>query len=158
MKGFQNLPVCKTHGTYVGRSCPLCPAAAVEEPSAEIPIEEDELAARETWWKGQEKELHDFLESWLIYKGVEYIHSRMDTKSTIESGWEDFTCLYAAEDGICRACCVELKNRTGKLRKDQLTVITRHRERNIPTLVTGNFEESCKFISESLNLKKSPHE
>lgn len=148
---FSSLLVCKIHGTYVGRECPLCPPVA-KEPT-EIPIEPKDHAARETWWKGPEKELHDFLETWLIFHGVEYIHSRLDVKSTIESGWEDFTCIFTAEDGICRACCVELKNRTGKLRTDQHTVVARHRKRNIPTLVTGNFDESCEFIAKSLNLK-----
>lgn len=154
MNPYASLPVCKIHGKFVGRECPLCPAADAAA-VAEIPrfLKDEFEASRETWWKGQERELHDHLESWLRFHGVEYIHSRMDTKSTIESGWEDFTCLHTAADGICRACCVELKNRTGKLRADQHSVITRHRERNIPTLVTGNFDEACEFIARSLNLK-----
>lgn len=151
MNPYASLPACKTHGIYVGKDCPLCPASV----PAEIPDEpEDEFQSRrETWWKGAERELHDHLESWLKFHGVEYIHSRMDAKSTIENGWEDFTILHTAEDGICRACCVELKNRTGKLRNDQRIVIARHRERNIPTLITGNFDESCEFIARTLNMK-----
>lgn len=157
MKAFTNLPTCETHGLYVGRNCPLCPTishvAARMVDSVPDPAAVDEFADnRESWWKGPEKEWHDHFATWLQHHGVEFVHSRTDTKATIENGWPDFTCLFTAADGICRACTVEAKNATGKLSKDQKEVIPRLRAANIPVLVTGDFTEACNFIRSTLNL------
>jgi len=148
---LSKLGKCPTHGHYVGIFCPLCQAVdALSTSAPEIPPAPVE--DRSQWFPGPENELHDLFATWLGHYEIEFVHCRTDQKSTIESGWEDFTCLRTGEDGICRACLVELKNRTGKLRKDQTEVIDRHRERNLPVLVTGSFLEACVFVKKHLSI------
>lgn len=162
MKAFANLPTCETHGLYVGRSCPLCPQIDIMAARTVDAIPDPRAAADEfadnrgSWWKGPEKEWHDLFATWLQHHGVEFVHARTDVKSTIENGWPDFTCLFTAADGICRAATVEAKNRTGKLTKHQEEVIPRLRANNIPVLVTGDFTEACNFIRSTLNLPNEP--
>lgn len=137
--------LCPDHGHHAGKDCPLC--ADSIPPTNRVVALPPPAEDRTGWIDGNEtKELHDPFESWLAFHEVEYVHSRTDMKSTIESGWPDFTCLKTGPDGITRACLVEFKNRTGRIRKDQVDVIDRHRERNIPVLVTGNFLEACDFV------------
>ena len=152
MNPLANLPKCLLHGHYVGRSCPICPQVPQPLPVIETPTADEFADLRHDWFKGPEKEWHELFGTWLQHHGVEFVHSRTDQKSTIENGWPDFTCLFTAEDGICRACLIEAKNRTGKLSKDQQDVIPRLQRANIPTLVTGNFSEACDFVKNQLKL------
>jgi hypothetical protein len=41
-----------------------------------------------------EKEMHEVFSSWLRSRGIEFIHSRMDKRPTIEEGWPDYTILH----------------------------------------------------------------
>ncbi len=135
---------CGIHGHHAGKVCPLCNASEKVAESVAVPPPTED---RSGWVTGNEtKELHEPFAAWLAFHEVEFIHSRTDQKSTIESGWPDFTCIKTGPDGITRACLVEFKNRTGKLRKDQVEVIDRHRGRNIPVIVTGDFLEACDFV------------
>jgi len=152
---LSKLGKCAAHGHFAGRACPFCDLARqapAAPPQAPPPPAED----RSMWFNGPEKELHDLFERWLGYHEIEFVHCRTDQKSTIESGWEDFTCLKCGPDGITRACMVELKNRAGNLRKDQVEVIDRHRERNRPVLVTGNFREAADFVKAQLAIPPEP--
>jgi len=65
-----------------------------------------------------ERELHDDImrhcdKQWPRWK---YIHARMDQKSTVAVGSQDFTIF--ASGG--RTFCIEVKTRNGKLSEDQL--------------------------------------
>jgi len=154
--GF-NLSECGAHGHFTGRECPFCPpgcppgyvlgVAPTEQPAA---IEYD----RTNWYRGPEKELHGLFESELIRRGISYIHARTDQKSTIANGWPDFSMFYTAEDGICRACFVELKNKTGRTSKDQDAVIAELNRLNIPVIVTGDFREAVEFVK--MNVMNDP--
>jgi hypothetical protein len=149
---LSKLRQCAIHGHHAGSECPLCEATPSLPAVAAPPVEEP-AADRSSWWAGLESELHDHFATWLEHHEIEFVHSRTDQKSTIESGWEDFTCIKTGYDGITRACLVELKNRTGKLRKDQVEVIARHRGRNLPVLVTGDFLEACDFVKANLGIQ-----
>jgi len=145
---ISKLGKCAVHGHYSGSACPLCDRV---EMSAGIPAVAEIPAAdptedRSKWWAGPEKELQEIFATWLEHHEIECIHSRTDQKSTIESGWPDFTCLKTGPDGVPRVCMVEFKNRDGKLRKDQVTVIDRLMDRSLPVLVTGDFAEACDFV------------
>lgn len=137
---------CAAHGKFAGAVCPLCPIGgvpAVKEPRA-APAEPQE--DRSNWWHGLEGELHDLFAAECLRRSVEYIRCRMDKKSTIEDGWPDFSAFYCGSDGIPRACFIELKNRSGRLRKDQGIVIDRLRKAGLPVLVTGDFAEAVEFM------------
>lgn len=141
---------CPIHGHHAGSCCPLCDAihataAVLPPPTPEEPVED-----RSKWWAGPETELHDIFATWLKHHEIECIHSRTDQKSTIETGWPDFTCLKIGADGVPRVCMVEFKNRTGRIRKDQVTVINRLQARGLPVLVTGDFLEACNFVKTQL--------
>lgn len=145
---------CPRHGHHTGDSCPLClesaVQAAIDAPEPE-PEADPYASQRETWWRGLESELHEQFEKWLRFNEVEYVHCRTDQKSTIEKGWPDFSChRYTIGDGNVVSCFIEFKNRTGRLRKDQIEVIERLKERRIPVLVTGNFEEACQYVKNKL--------
>jgi len=152
---FSNLFECPKDGKFVGNRCPLCdwnpsaPVAAVSERVADT-------YDRTGWFPGPEKELHSLFENELIRRGVSYIHSRTDLKSTCANGTPDFACMFTAPDGICRGCFVELKNKTGRTSKDQDAVIADLRAKNVPVLVTGNFREAVEFIRHHLNLSCTP--
>jgi len=148
--GF-NVNECAAHGLFTGKACPKCDgtsAAVIAEPPA---IEYD----RTNWFPGPEKELHSLFESELIRRGISYIHARTDQKSTIANGWPDFSAFYTADDGICRACFVELKNKNGRTSKDQEAVIAELQQLKIPVLVTGNFSEAVEFVRENLAIHQN---
>lgn len=148
---LSKLGKCDQHGHFAGRACPFCDLTrqAVVAPAGKPPAPQDD---RSKWFSGPEKQLHDSFETWLAFHEVEFIHCRTDQKSTIENGWEDFTCLKCGSDGITRACMVEFKNRSGSLRKDQVEVIDRHRAKGMPVLVTGDFLEACDFVKTHLGI------
>ena len=142
---------CPAHGHYIGRACPLCPETPLE-PAVPAPLE----PSRETWHRGAEKELHDWLEAEMHRLGVSYIHGRMDVKSTIRNGWPDFSLFRCGPDGIARVCFVELKNQSGKLSKTQKEVIEEMECRGLPVLVTGDFRAAVEFIKTHLVIIKEP--
>jgi hypothetical protein len=149
---------CKVHGHFAGVTCPLCdyatPIAPVNFTGFDIGIPISEPAEdRSTWWAGPENELHEIFATWLQHHEIEGVHARTDQKSTIESGWPDFTCMKVGADEIPRVCMVEFKNRTGKLRKDQVEVIDRLTARSLPVLVTGDFAEACDFVKTHLSIQ-----
>ncbi len=146
---------CAAHGRFSGSACPLCPVGGIPEPSpSETPAEPEE--DRSNWWPGLEGELHELFATDCLRRGVEIIRSRMDKKSTIEDGWPDFSCFYAGADADTRACFIEFKNRTGRLRKDQVIVIDRLRKAGLPVLVTGDFAEAVAFLKTHI-IKDNAH-
>lgn len=104
--------------------------------------ETQEKAAR-----GEELKLHRDFENWCLLNQVPYVHSRTDKKSTIASGWPDFTILY---DG--RGCCIEFKATGGCLSNDQKEVIPKLKRKGVPTLVTCSLAEAIRFATEKLDL------
>lgn len=151
MNPFANLPKCPAHGYFTGKQCPLCdyPKSKPAEPKVEA-----DKYDRTNWHKGPEKELHEWFETEMIRLGVSYVHGRMDKESTIRKGWPDFSLFYAAEDGITRACFVELKSKTTAILKDQVEVIAELKSLNIPVLVTGNFTEAVEFVRKNLEINQ----
>lgn len=145
-KFISNTTLCAYHGLYIGRECPLCDSVPFSEPPPPKP-EQD----RSKWHRGPEKELHDWLETWLDRHEVSYVHARTDVKSTIQNGFPDFLCFRATGE-IVLTCLVEFKNRTGKLRKDQVTCIADLAKRGIKVLVTGDFTEACAYVTKELCL------
>jgi len=153
---LSKLNACENHGHYAGSECPLCSSMTEVLASVAMPPPPDEYD-RSNWHRGPEKELHDWLEAELIRLGISYIHARTDVKSTIANGWPDFSCFYAAPDGITRACFVELKNKTGRTSADQRECISELQRLNIPVLVTGDFREAVEFIKLSLSYPCQPN-
>lgn len=150
------LSLCEAHGHHAGKVCPLCDAAdkvvaSVAMPLPTISAPPVEQYDRTNWYRGPEKEIHEWLETELIRLGINYIHGRMDKESTIRKGWPDFSAIYTAPDGITRACFVELKSKNTAIHKDQVEVIAELRERKIPVLVTGDFAEAVAFIKNHLS-------
>lgn len=137
---------CETHGHHAGSACPVCDATENVAQSVATPLVKTDEYDRTNWHKGPEKDLHEWLEAELIRLDISYIHARTDVKSTIANGWPDFSCFYAAPDGITRACFVELKNRTGRTSSDQRECIASLKKLNIPVIVTGDFREAVDFI------------
>lgn len=80
-----------------------------------------------------ERALHDTFEGWCRVTGHSYIHSRMDKRSTIRSGWPDYTIFCGG-----RAVCVEFKFGDGKLRPEQEEVIAELLAGGTPVLVTND--------------------
>jgi hypothetical protein len=149
---LSKLGQCPFHGHFAGLTCPLCivPMKSIEGPTNLSDMGDSISEDRSTWWRGPENELHEIFATWLQHHEVEGVHARTDQKSTIEPGWPDFTCMKTGPDGISRVCMVEFKNRTGKLRKDQVEVIERLRAQSLPVLVTGDFAEACDFVKTHL--------
>jgi len=143
---------CPVHGRHTGALCPLCNANHKTPASFPAPTPDEPAEDRSKWWTGPETELHELFATWLEHHEIEGIHSRTDQKSTIESGWPDFTCLKTGADGVPRVCMVEFKNRTGRLRKDQMAVIARLQARFLPVLVTGDFMAACDFVKSHLEI------
>jgi hypothetical protein len=141
---------CVAHGYYIGRECPICgPAVASVLPDAAATTATT-AAGSENWHRGAERDLHDWMEAEMMRLGVSYIHGRMDVKSTIRNGWPDFSLFRAGEDGVVRACFVELKNRAGKTSAVQREVIAEMEGRGLPVLVTGDFREAVEFVKKHL--------
>lgn len=141
---------CAAHGHHAGKVCPLCKhELAIYEPVPKTTCKEYD---RSKWYKGPEKDLHEWLETELIRLGVSYVHGRMDKESTIRKGWPDFSCFFTGLDGVTRACFVELKSKTTPILKDQVTVISELLTLHIPVLVTGDFAEACDFIKSNLGM------
>lgn len=150
---FDKLGDCGAHGKFIGKECPLCEGGAVPQAVLDPQPVTDLVMDRSSWYPGPEKELHGLFESEMIRRGISYIHARTDQKSTIANGWPDFSCFYAAEDGVTRACFVELKNKRGRTSKDQDECIASLRKLNIPVIVSGNFREAVEFVTARLALK-----
>jgi hypothetical protein len=144
---------CVAHGYYIGRECPICgPGVASVLP--DLPAAVLAVAGPDNWHRGAEKNLHDWMEAEMMRMGVSYIHGRMDVKSTIRNGWPDFSLFRAGEDGVVRACFVELKNRAGKTSAVQREVIAEMEGRGLPVLVTGDFREAVEFVRKHLKINE----
>lgn len=143
---------CQEHGHYVGDTCPHCIVRPAPVPIPEPPQLEEETVDKSKWWTGLEKDLHSLFQQECLRREVAYIHSRTDQRSTIRSGWPDFS-LFRQVGGKTLSCLVEFKTKTGRLRKDQEECIDELRRLGIEVLVTGDFFEAVEYIKNKLDLE-----
>jgi hypothetical protein len=98
-----------------------------------------------------EKELHDQFQQWCAVNDIDFIHARMDQRSTIRKGHPDFTLL---RDG--RGCCIEFKRPGGKLSDDQTKVIWRLKLHGVPVEVFDDIAEAITFARQHLGMNGGP--
>ena len=99
-----------------------------------------------------EREMHDCFERWCKVNDLDFVHSRMDRKSTIEAGWPDFTILRGIQYAA-KACCVEFKHGDNVLQPIQTEVIARLQTRGIPVLVTNNVAQAIHWTRKELGVE-----
>jgi hypothetical protein len=97
-----------------------------------------------------EREMHDEFQRWLAVheKGpIPFVHSRMDRKSTIRSGFPDFGIFFG---GKC--CFVEFKMPDNGLSSDQCEVIAEMINANVPVTTSYSVTAAIEFTREKLGL------
>lgn len=102
-----------------------------------------------------ERELHDQFIAWLRVhdKGpIPFIHSRMDRKSTIRSGWPDFSVFYAFNHKPHCSCFVEFKMPGGAISDDQNECFNELMKAGLPVRVCYSLLEAIEFTREKLGL------
>ena len=96
-----------------------------------------------------ERHRHDVFSQWLNLRSIPFVHARMDRRSTIETGWPDFTLL----DPKYPAFCIEFKTESGALSLDQGRVIARLEDAGIFVAVLTEAGEAIRLTQTRLNLK-----
>lgn len=84
----------------------------------------------------EEKELHKLISAELTRRGIVFIHSRMDRKSTTAVGIPDFCFAF---DGTPFA--VEVKTATGQLTREQKTTMDRMSNNGWQVWTVRSFDE-----------------
>lgn len=97
--------------------------------------------ALDKWARDQEKKLHNLFINWLLLHELEYDHSRMDRKATIQKGRADFHIWKGRLH-----CFVEFKSEHGRLKPHQKEFVERQQAKGVPILVTTSFVEATRFV------------
>jgi hypothetical protein len=103
--------------------------------------------ARDKWFKGREKEMHQQFEGWLRRNGIKYSHPRMDKRSTVQQGQFDFMIWRRG-----RLCWVEFKTESGRLSKDQKLFLEDQVLDETPALVAHSYEYAVQFVEKLFSL------
>lgn len=104
--------------------------------------------ALEKYGRQEERKLHKVFINWLLLHDLDYDHSRMDKRATIQKGRADFHVWRGLNH-----CFVEFKSEHGRLSKEQIAFVTRQHDKHTPILVTTSFVEATQFVSRVLALE-----
>jgi hypothetical protein len=92
-----------------------------------------------------EKTLHDQFIAFCRRNCIDFVHSRMDKKPTIKSGWPDFTCIKNNKVAL-----IEFKSPGGELSVDQFTCILDLARSGTDVLVATSLHEAIDYVFRKL--------
>jgi VRR-NUC domain len=98
---------------------------------------------RDKWFTGREKVMHQQFEDWLNRNDLDYVHPRMDKRTTVQKGVFDFLVWFGP-----KLAWVELKTDNGRLSEEQKEFLARQTVKHTPAFVAHSYEAAVKFIQD----------